>query len=1433
MKKLLLAALALLGLAAPNQARAYDQVLVADPVTSLTDGGTYYIYDAHSDNGTATEQAGGDGCRYAFRKASSDAAGSAVTGTHIKPATLFSTNELDNYSVWKAYSTESGTWKFQNVANGLYIANGSPSVNTEENAGLFWIEDTTTPGTYKVRKDGTTDSRWDGNGGGNYPMVYWGGDGHPIRFYEAVAEGDGYHIAAGQGYWNVTYTYPEYNGKVITKTVLLADGVGAELHVPFVDFFTLEAISTPTSEGSRVSGTNKDFTISKGTWNFPLVGNHVYRMTLKPSVADNKNLWFNGTNAMARYTDVDESDVNNNLFWYFKVGEMTDEGKLPVTIHGVGMEDNEGLQFGTGDKAHGVKSTTPTTWYVEQSGVAEAGKVDLTLCHSEAGSYVNHRDDILSTWNSTAGKSNDGSVLRLFELTESDWEHLSNGSATEAEITEAKANPTPAAIRNLVEKMVMSEAEIEEVLAAGNHIIETLGLGNDEIRTSWTAFKAGVNRQNMKPAEFNTFKSDVNEFIANASSHVTSELYVKFRHTQKPLLMGIVNGNVLRNGAENTTTFTLKPAEGGFTIYNEYAGAYILHPAGVNENLRFVDNAADATIYTFDLEHFTCNETYGYNFGVKAVTRGNDTYPYLHSNVVGSDNANVVMWSQGVSSSWYIESSDENTAANEYLLGAKAHFAGLTFGTGVGQYSIAANAQVSVDAAKAVGTDASIADKRAAGNTLRNVETTLNMPQAGHIYLFSRVDGSKYMTANDASNGTKIAMEEGTDANLLSRLFYLDSDNHLVSLMNGKVLGNFPSSGAANSGAWKDVLLSENGKVGTVAFSEAAVGGKYTVAVQNGRYIYNANNEVDCGGSAGNNGYYWTIEERNEWIPLPGTNVNHTTLCLPVAMQKKPGMTVYTAKVTDGKVVPVLLEGDVIPANTPVIVDFADDFQDRNADNHLVYLHKVDSDLTVEGNELQGSIYAFAPESTVALRNGNAFEPTSSEVVNGLQAYVNGSAISTLTTAEIEDELDALEGKVFAIKNTDTANNRGYLIYNSNTDAIWTSGKAGDSKLEDAAADDAALTNVNYHWTLVKHAGKRYLYNLGAQKFAAAYVPKGDNGGKAEFVWHFSDYPTAVDFHFYDYAAATSIADATFNIFGGEKTGVTDNTRPAGMMIINGNGTHPVPAVAGNSADDGCGFQIKVVANETSAEIASVETAFAAMEEEHAAAADYVANHTEESNTVPGHYNEAGYAAFSAAMEADVTDAQSKYYALTRARNAAAGNINTFEDGKVYKLFNDEGRKLVAKLNWTEKLAYSFEVATVEADKAATENEDNWLCSVEDNNVQFTHLFYVPEKANPYAAAPAGARARLAAPAGYKEVTQNFLDEAAPATYDGMGNITLGNRSLASSASIDNADSTTTGIAEITAGNDAENSVFDLQGRRVNGNAKGLLIVNGKKTIVK
>jgi len=201
-KSLLLTAIAITGFASATTA----QQMPSAPVTTLQNEGLYYIYDAKGDDGSFTEYPGEDAYRYAFRHDN----GGDINGTHIKPGSVVAGRfTLTNNHVWKAITTDGGaTWSFQNVGSQKWVATTCSTTDDESQKGQFVIEGTD-PANYTVRLNGTDDLRWDGNYAwpndnvyasdydysDNFGMVYWNGTGHPIHFYQAVAENDGYKLA--------------------------------------------------------------------------------------------------------------------------------------------------------------------------------------------------------------------------------------------------------------------------------------------------------------------------------------------------------------------------------------------------------------------------------------------------------------------------------------------------------------------------------------------------------------------------------------------------------------------------------------------------------------------------------------------------------------------------------------------------------------------------------------------------------------------------------------------------------------------------------------------------------------------------------------------------------------------------------------------------------------------------------------------------------------------------------------------------------------------------------------------------------------------------------------------------------------------------------------------------------------------------------------
>lgn len=1568
MKKLLLAALAIIGLAAPNKASA-DGPTHVGPVPELIDGGFYYIYDAHGDNGTADEQTAETGCRYAIRKANAE--NNNVTGTHKKPVNAANDpTSLDNYSVWKAINAGEGTWKFQNVGKQSYITgtSGNVSVGEESSATRFVLEPVSgSVGTFTVRVNGTNDSRWDGNA--NTQMVYWGGSGHPIRFFHAAAaDNDGYRLHAdGRVEGTPDYSSLEPDGEkhyFLIKNVRTSKGSRGQTYAAApaatgqIELLTQGELNQ--YDGRYDIGALWYYTPCEGLSGvetppgfWPV---NIYNALTGQAIANvlggdwrtegDEIVWYlarnsregiKGFNILPR-PDKTSDGWNNaagsgQLVEYWAGNdqgsifafEPTDDQKVEKTLEAI-IASRLPLAISKGNilKALDVCTDEAEAAWTEAVTAAESDDTENTINEYQAviSAYINlqksakpdanvrfqHKNReyewigvdadgsikcLGEEGNDEEGKGTrvftlkpveDGSGFNLFNLSTGlyvvhptgdganvtttaeqplasvynfdVWVNSENVPDGTIGLLEINSKPNVAYLRsnNDDKKLIRgafngdeaswlleipSDEVIEENYEALKQLIRdgiiiqgdglvALNVTTDEAKQAWTQAK-----QAFEDEAYSTVVVDgLNSAYADMAKTLKETIHITAKHKSCNSKYISVNtqGNIVHaDNRPDTHALTLTMTENGdgFTIFSEYAGKYFIHPTNDNDGVGVTADPAEASVYNFDAWVNTDKSVDSYLFRHigTAATRA-----YLNTN---STLTEIKRWEATSGSAWFIALVDDDQAATEYLNGAKAYYQGHTFPTNVGEYGPSEAAKAAAEAALALEpASATNEQKRQAGNALRNPEMALNMPQIGHIYKFSKVDESKVLSCEN--RGTNLAtMVDPTQANLFSTLFYLDEESRLVALEDGLVLGCFNGGDNGAEGTWQTVLHEQTAKVGHFTFAAAPTAGKYTImtpaANGNHRYLYNASSDVNAGGSADNEGYYWTITDQGIWTPIPGTDQDRTTVVLPFAMYRKPNMTFYTAKINNGKLDLTEFTDEIIPGNVPFMLDLASDV-DRDGVNHLVYLEKASSEGNEpDNNDLCGSIYAKIDTGYV-VRNGNHFAPTDADFVEGFHAHIHTDKFHTISNPTIESSIDGLVGKVFAIKNTDTDNNRGYLIYNEATDAIWTSGKAGDTQLAIDDADTEARANSNYHWTLVKdNNGLRYLYNIAAGKFAACYTEKGSNGGECEFVWHFADYPTAIDFCFLDYDMSTSLEGTTFNILGGEKTGAgTTVTRPAGMQIMNNNATHPVPGIAGHEANDGCGFMVIVIEDATASEVASADEALAAMEAEHSAAAEYIAGHTEELTELPGHYNADGYAAFTGALAGTADDSQAKYYKLVRARNAAGNNITEFADDQAYII---EGK--YASIYWQGSKFY-VDVETTDTGNA-DEYSNVWLCTKSGDNVNFTHTFqFKSGVTGEQIDRPAAARARFAPEAGTGAEVSMFAEHSAPAYKDGLGNISVADTDVKVLAKAEADDATTTGIREISAGaSDADKTVYDLQGRRINRATRGLYIVDGVKTLVK
>lgn len=678
MKKLILAALAFFGLASPNLAKAADSQTIASPVTSLTDGGFYFIYDAHADDGSIEEVPGSNDYRYAFRRANAD--NNDIYGTHIKPFNAWNNganDQLDNYHVWKAIATESGAWKFQNVGKNSYMG---ASAKMADDAQTFVLIETDSPTTFKVKVESNA-NRWDGNGNNaNFPMSYYGGQGHPINFYEAISEGDGYKFATANG-WNVTYTFPTYREGVTayTKTVMMAEGSDASSQIPTLEFFTASSI-----EGNPiVSGDNKNFTV-QGTWNLPILPNHVYRMRLRPAYLTGTNpqpqncrfMHFSGTEADLAYTDIEETDFSTDFLWFFSpAGDITEDGLIPVTLHGMSMPANDGLEFEVTnlqpnngkDIAVGFQSSNPTVWYLRSSNVATAGENDFMLEHSQVlpdypdrRVYINHRNNKVATWltSLTSARADDGCVFRAYEMLDSDWDAIADGDATEEQINNAKENPTVENVKAVVAQMSVSATDVQDIFDAADYFINDLGLASEADINEWKEWKNSVTDINkVNPTRYALLNSALSTLVYNSSIHMPAEgKHIRLRHaiSEDEQYLGINGAALSANAEEGKDIFTLKPAENGagFYLYNEYANKYVTFPATLSSE--------PSSVYILDMYSDLKNIT----FGIRTADGAGNIY--ISKNAA---NNNIAASAKTDAAQWTITTATAEQAAEERLNG--------------------------------------------------------------------------------------------------------------------------------------------------------------------------------------------------------------------------------------------------------------------------------------------------------------------------------------------------------------------------------------------------------------------------------------------------------------------------------------------------------------------------------------------------------------------------------------------------------------------------------------------------------------------------------------------------------------------------------------------------------------------------------------------
>lgn len=400
-------------------------------------------------------------------------------------------------------------------------------------------------------------------------------------------------------------------------------------------------------------------------------------------------------------------------------------------------------------------------------------------------------------------------------------------------------------------------------------------------------------------------------------------------------------------------------------------------------------------------------------------------------------------------------------------------------------------------------------------------------------------------------------------------------------------------------------------------------------------------------------------------------------------------------------------------------------------------------------------------------------------------------------------------GKVYTITNTDTANDRGSLVFDGTHEFINTTHNAG--------ALDAA--NPNHQWTVVSDNGQYFLYNLGAQKFANAYFHKRDQQhGDGSWAWQLAEVGTPVHLLFQQTRNFSA-----FRIMGGENSSSTETDDVAGMMVINANYA-PVPNWS--HGDDGNGFtfaEVEGVSVDSEAIKSAMNAAVANLEAYKSSANALVEGWDEEvSPLIVGHFTTEAANQFRADMSAiNSEDNASKQHGI------AASAVHYLNNGKV---------------GLTSGAVYTVEVVSengntmvfpeeVSDDQNIDPAHGNWLCTIaEDGTATFTHQFI--ERGVQTTRAAGDITTSTMAIHGASAFTVAHTATPGVVTLNSNGQPIDSNSYVITNKP--NADYTTSGIEEILAGEKAGDAVvYDLMGRRVSKAGKGIYIVNGKKTLVK
>lgn len=423
--------------------------------------------------------------------------------------------------------------------------------------------------------------------------------------------------------------------------------------------------------------------------------------------------------------------------------------------------------------------------------------------------------------------------------------------------------------------------------------------------------------------------------------------------------------------------------------------------------------------FTFDSESYLpCGKTYYIYMGIKQngkyrlrkygifINHQTTSSGFAYSSALATAAATPNDAWQAIYYSNTYTAANLNTILNAFYTPVKSLQAKL--GTELGQYSHPdytteqINTALSSAETASAGSDASA--KETSISTLRSINESLalNLPATNGFYRFNI--GDNYMCNVADGDNVRSVTETNNDK---STIFYLDENNYLIDYAEGYGF-NYGYCKATSTGIFN-----------SFDFSESTTLGKYYIhsnpgtgdATYSNRYITISGSKLKQGQGE------WSISKVTS---LPVTFYGeYASFYSPVDLTLPSGVKAYTGKLNGDNTKLTLSEVDYVPANTGVILEYAEFSSEPSKDFPILSTVTPVAETSLRGTVAAQSatagtklvlgkedenwgIYAYGSEGTVTLNGFKAYMdmPAGGGSVKGFKfSFDDETAIEALTSA--------------------------------------------------------------------------------------------------------------------------------------------------------------------------------------------------------------------------------------------------------------------------------------------------------------------------------------------------------------------------------------------------------------------------------------------------